>query len=91
MEPIRLSTQQAYLYGMLITAGIGFVIGLAPLIFGIVKGKLKLGVLGLLASTVGGALLGLLLSVPASAVFIWLILKKPALPAADDAATPTEN
>ena len=76
---------------MLITAGIGFVIGLVPLIFGLVKGKLKLGVLGLLASTIGGALLGLLLSVPAAAVFIWKIMKKPAMPATDDAAAPTEN
>jgi hypothetical protein len=78
MEPIRISTQQAYLYTMLFTAAVGFAVGLVPLILGIVKKKLKLGVLGLVASTIGGGLLGLLLAVPAAIVFIWLILKKPA-------------
>jgi hypothetical protein len=77
MEPIRISTQQAYLYTMLITAAIGFVVGLVPLVIGVVKGKAKLGILGLVASTIGGALLGLLLSIPAAAIFVWLILKKP--------------
>lgn len=78
MDEIRLSTREAYLYGTLITACIGFVIGLVPLVLGIVKKKIKLGLLGLLASTIGGALLGLLLAIPAAAIFTWLIFKKPA-------------
>ena len=78
MDEISLSTREAYLYGTLITAGVGFLIGLIPLVFGIVRKKLKLGVLGLLASTVGGALLGLLLALPFAAIFTWLIIKKPA-------------
>jgi len=76
MEEIRLTSREAYLYGALFTACIGFVIGLIPLVIGIVKKKLKLGVLGLLASTVGGAILGLILALPFAAIFTWLILKQ---------------
>jgi len=82
MEEIRLSTREAYMYGVLITACVGFVVGLVPLIFGIVKKQLKLGILGLIASTVGGALLGLLLAVPFAAIFMWLIVRKPSTAAA---------
>lgn len=77
MEQVRLSTQEALLYGMLITGAIGFAVGLVPLAVGVWKKKIKLGVLGLLASTVGGALLGLLLAVPAAAIFVWLIVRQP--------------
>jgi hypothetical protein len=78
MDPIRLTTQQALLYALLINAGIGFVIGMIPLILGFAKGKVKLGVFGLLAATIGGGILGLLLSIPAAVIFVWLILKSPA-------------
>ena len=77
MDDIRLTTREAYIYGTLVTAAIGFLIGLIPLVFGIIKKKVKLGVLGLLASTVGGALLGLLLALPFAAIFVWLIVKQP--------------
>lgn len=90
-DQIRLSTQEALLYAMLITGAVGFVIGLIPLILGIVKKKTKLGMLGLLASTIGGALLGLLLAVPAAVIFIWLILKKPASGVVNGAATSKDN
>jgi len=79
MDGYRLTTQQALLFVALINAAIGLVIGLIPLITGIVKKKVRLGVYGLLASTVGGALLGLLLSIPAAVIFMWLILKRPAV------------
>ena len=78
MDGVRLTTQQALMYVLLINGGIGFVIGLIPLILGIVKKKGRIGIYGLLASTVGGALLGLLLSIPAAVIFVWLILKQPA-------------
>jgi hypothetical protein len=80
MEPVQLTTREALLYGMLVTAVIGFAVGLVPLAIGIWKKKIKLGVLGLLASTVGGALLGLLLAVPAAVVFIWLIMRQSTVP-----------
>jgi hypothetical protein len=76
MGDISLTSREAYLYGALFTASIGFVIGLIPLVVGIVKKKVKLGVLGLLASTVGGGILGLILALPFAAIFTWLILKQ---------------
>jgi hypothetical protein len=89
MDGYRLTTQQALLFVALINAAIGLVIGLIPLITGIVKKKVRLGVYGLLASTVGGALLGLLLSIPAVVIFMWLILKSPAV--ADSGHDPIDS
>ena len=74
MEEVTLTTSQAYLYA-LIPVAIGFALGLIPLIVGIVKKRIRLGLLGLIVSTVGGALLGMLLSIPAMAIFTWLIVR----------------
>ena len=90
MEPIHLTTQEAILYAALINAAVGFFLGLIPLCFGFFKGRGKLGILGIVCSTVGGAILGIFLSVPAVALFTWLIIRedrtveKPAIPTADD-------
>ena len=81
MEPIRINYQEALLYAALINAGIGLVLGLIPLVLGIVKGKLKYGILGLISSILGGAIFGIFLSIPAAVVFIWLVLKNPAVDA----------
>jgi len=88
MDQIRLTPQEAWLYTVLIGAGFGFVLGLIPLVVGIVKRKVKLGSIGLLVSTVSGAILGLILAIPAAAIFVWLILKKPVAttPQTDDPA-----
>lgn len=77
MEPLRVTYQEAIIYMTLINAAVGLVLGLIPLIVGIKKNKSKLGILGLLSSVIGGAILGLFLSVPAVGLFLWLILKKP--------------
>jgi hypothetical protein len=74
MEEIQLSSEQALIYS-LIPVGIGFLLGLVPLVAGIIKRKLRLGFFGLIASTVGGAILGVILSIPAMAVFTWLIVR----------------
>jgi hypothetical protein len=74
MEEIRLTTNEAILYA-LIPAAIGFLLGLVPLVAGIIKRKVRLGVFGLIASTIGGALLGVILAIPAMAVFTWLIVR----------------
>ena len=74
MEEIQLSAEQALIY-TLIPIGIGVLLGLVPLVAGIMKRKLRLGFLGLIASTVGGAILGVLLSIPAMAIFTWLIVR----------------
>ncbi|MEZ5429140.1 MAG: hypothetical protein R2747_23035 [Pyrinomonadaceae bacterium] len=59
-----------------IWTGIGFVLGLIPLILGLVKKKASYGILGLVCSTVGGAILGIFLIVPVLIVFLFLILRK---------------
>ncbi|PYS88933.1 MAG: hypothetical protein DMF62_08450 [Acidobacteria bacterium] len=76
MEEIRLTATQAILYATLIHAGIGFVLGLIPLILGIVKKKVRTGVIGIIVGTLGGAILGFLISIPSMAIFTWLILRK---------------
>ena len=77
MESINLTTREAMMYATLINAGIGIALGLVPLIFGIVKRNMKYGVTGFLAAIVGGAILGIFLSVPISAIFTWLIVRAP--------------
>lgn len=77
MDTTQLTPQQLMLYGSLIHAGIGLVLGLIPLILGFVKGNKKYGLMGLVAAIVGGAILGLFLSIPATAIFSWLIVRKP--------------
>jgi len=74
MEPVRISPYTL----IYIWVGVGFLAGLVLLLVGWAKGKTKLGALGLLASTVGGGLLGIFLIVPAVAGFLWLILRRPA-------------
>ena len=74
MEEVRLTGNEAFLYA-LIPAGIGLLLGLVPLIAGLIKRKLRLGVIGLIVSIVGGGLLGVILSIPAMAIFTWLIVR----------------
>lgn len=76
MEPLHLTYEQLMFF-MLINFVIGLVLGLITLIVGIKKNKLKLGILGFLGSTIGGGIVGLLLSLPIMGIFLWLILKKP--------------
>jgi hypothetical protein len=72
MEQIRISPYTLILLG----AAAGFLFGLIPLILGIRKKRAKLGVIGLIGSTIGGAVSGIFLIIPVIAVFIYLILKK---------------
>jgi len=71
---IQLTPFQA---GVILGAGLGFVLGLIPLILGIIKKKIKIGVLGFIGAIIGNAILGLLLSIPIIGICIYLILKKP--------------
>lgn len=61
--------------GLLFGAVLGFLLGLIPLVLGIIKKKIKIGVLGFISAIVGNAILGLLLSIPIVAFCIYLILK----------------
>lgn len=73
MEPIVRLNPYTLIY---IGLGVGFVAGLILLLVGWLKSKAKLGAVGLVASVIGGGLLGLFLVVPVFAVFLWLILRK---------------
>lgn len=76
MEPIRVEGIEAVYLFAAINAAVGFVLGLIPLGFGYFRGRTKLGVLGIVSSVLGGALVGLFLSVPAVVLFMWLIIRK---------------
>lgn len=75
MGEMELTTTEAILYVALINAGIGLILGLIPLGFGVFRGKLKLGIVGIIATIIGGAIFGVFLSVPAMAIFTWLIVR----------------
>jgi cobalamin synthase len=85
MQISELLGDNALYYLPLIGGVIGLVLGLIPLIAGVVKKKIRLGCFGLVASTVGGALLGVFLSIPVTAVFTWLIFRN-----SDSGDTPEE-
>ena len=86
MEEFRITWNEAYLYTALIGAAIGFLLGLIPLIAGIVKKKVGLGLLGLAVGTLGGAALGVIISIPSMALFTWLILRDRFVPTEDEPA-----
>ncbi len=60
----------------LIGIGIGLVLGLVPLIYGRIKGKAKLGVIGFLTSIAAGALVGVL-PLFVMITFVFLIYRNP--------------
>jgi len=76
MEPYQLTTREALLWVMLINAVIGFGLGLIPLLFGYFNKKLRLGLIGIAVATVGGAILGIFISIPATIIFTWLVARK---------------
>jgi hypothetical protein len=60
----------------LIGSALGLILGLIPLVLGFIKKKRKYAMFGFLGSLIGGALLGIFLSIPVAAIFTWLILRK---------------
>lgn len=54
----------------------GVVIGAIPAILGAVKGRIGLGIVGFFSCLIGSIILGMLLSIPLCAIFVYLILKK---------------
>ena len=77
MEQIRLTNTEAIVYVTIFNIILGIILGLIPLILGFVKKERSYGVFGFLGSTIGGAILGLFLSLPIALIFIWLILRRP--------------
>jgi hypothetical protein len=89
-EPIRLSVQEAIIYFALIGAAVGFVLGLIPFCFGFFRNRKKLGILGIITSTIGGAIQPVFLAVPAVIIFTWLIIRNPKAPETDSSAVDQE-
>lgn len=81
MDPSTMTPQELMIYAGLFNAGFGLVLGLVPLIAGLKKGQSRLGVYGFLTCLVGGAILGLIISMPAMIFFTWTIFRKAAGPA----------
>lgn len=69
---VELSQLQA---GIIFGAILGFVIGLIPLILGIVKKKIKFGLIGFIGAIIGNMILGLILSIPIIAISIYFIFQ----------------
>lgn len=73
--PIHISQTQAIMWVMLLNAVIGFILGLIPLLFGYFSKQLKLGLLAIAVTTIGGGLLGILISIPGTIIFTWLVAR----------------
>ena len=76
MDTIHLQTREAVLWITLINAGLGLILGLIPLLFGYFQKELKLGVTGFVVCIIGGAILGIFVSIPATIVFTALIWQR---------------
>lgn len=62
---------------------VGLIFGSIPMFIGASKNQLGLGVIGFVVCVVSGVVLGMLLAIPVSGLFVWLILnasKKAANP-----------
>ena len=67
----------AYTLGAIVGSIItGLIIGAIPAICGVIKGKIKLAVIGFFACLLSAFILGLILALPVCLVFLWLIFKK---------------
>jgi len=73
--PIHLTTREAIIWFLVLNAAIGFILGLIPLLFGYFSKQLKLGLLAIAVTTIGGALLGVIISIPGTIVFTWLVAR----------------
>ncbi|PYS98355.1 MAG: hypothetical protein DMF63_17040 [Acidobacteria bacterium] len=79
MNDIQMTFREFYLYVIIFGAILGALLGLIPLILGRRKNKARLGVYGLLASIVSGAIAPIL-AIIVVAIFSWVIVKKESAP-----------
>jgi hypothetical protein len=76
MEQIKMTTTEAIYYITIFNIGLGILLGAIPLVLGFIRKERSYAVFGFLGSIIGGAILGLFLSIPVAAIFTWLILRK---------------
>ena len=80
---------EAFVFGAIIGSLIsGAVVGAVPAVCGAIKQKIGLAVGGFFACLVSSLLLGLILSVPVCALFLFLIFRKPKPSNTDNADNP---
>ena len=80
MQDIELTFREFYVYAIIGGAILGALLGLIPLILGRRRNRGRLGLYGIVASTVGGAI-SPLLSIVVVAIFTWLVVRaKPVRP-----------
>jgi hypothetical protein len=75
MDPIQLSRPEALIWVAALNAGVSFVLGIIPLCFGYFLDKRTLGITAIFVATGVGAILGIYVSVPLIALFLWLIIE----------------
>ena len=63
--------------GTLLLAGLiaGVICGLVPLIYGLMRDRRQLALLGFGASALAGLVLGLILAIPVAGIFVYLIYR----------------
>lgn len=76
MQDMGMTGQQWVVLVAAVTALLGFLFGLIPLLVGISKKQKKLGVWGLVATTASFALAGAIVAIIVVAIFLVLILKR---------------
>ncbi len=75
MDDMVFTIRELLLYLMVIGIVIGALLGLIPFLLGRRRGQATLGIYGLLACTVTGAVTPIIALI-AAAVFVWIIVKK---------------
>lgn len=71
---------------------LGYILGFIPLIFGIVRQKIRLGIFGLVLTILAGSLASFILALPMVAIFVWLITRKvKTTPAAEPGDLPGDT
>jgi hypothetical protein len=80
MDPVHMTPGEAITLFALVNAAIGLVLGLIPLLFGYFNKRLKLGMIGFVTALVGGGLFGIFVSIPATIIFTWLVVRKDKAP-----------
>lgn len=72
--PTQITLNQLLIVGAIV----GIVFGLIPLILGFKRNNLKIGLAGFFLTAIAGTFFSMLGALPVCALFIWLVLRKPA-------------
>ncbi len=75
MEDIKITSDEIYRYIIYANIALGILFGSLSLIVGLILKKNKYAYLGFVLAILGGALAGIFLSYPITAVFLWLIVR----------------